>query len=118
MGMSGGCCLTKEINDKLKEREKVRRSEGTHTEAFNSLNEEVSWLRSEVKRGIWQLRVLEAKGTSEMWRVLKVLTESKPNNNTRIVTDNGNAYVVQRLKANAFKNMSMWVSSLKLAKED
>ena len=36
--------MTKEINDKLKEREEIRRSEGAHTEAHKSVNEEVSRL--------------------------------------------------------------------------
>ena len=51
----------------LKEREEVGRSEGTHTETNKSLNEEISWLTMLVKQGIWQRKVLEAKGTSEMW---------------------------------------------------
>ena len=52
VGMAGRCWTTKEINDKLKEREEVRRSEGTHTETYKSLNEEVSRLTTEVKQGI------------------------------------------------------------------
>ena len=58
--------------------------------------------------------VPEAKGTSEMRRVLKSLTD----NNTRFIIDNGRAYVSQHQKANAFMNMHKLVSSLKLTKED
>ena len=57
-GMVGRCWMTKEINDKLMEREDVRRSEGIHTDAYKSLNEEVSRLTTEVKRRIWQRKVL------------------------------------------------------------
>ena len=67
MGMGGQCWMMKEINDMLKERQKVRRCNGIHTDACKSLDEEVSRLTTEVKRGIWQRKVLEAKGTSEMW---------------------------------------------------
>ena len=59
-----------------------------------------------------------ANGTSEMWQVLKSLTDNKSNNNTRIITDNGRACVSQRQKANAFMNMCTSVSSLKLTKEE
>ena len=51
--------MTKEINDKLKEREEICRSEGIHTEACKNLNEEVCRLMPEVTRGIWQRRVLD-----------------------------------------------------------
>ena len=61
VGMAGQCWTTKQINNKLNEREEVGQSEGNHTEAYKSLNEEVSWLMTEVKRGIWQCKVLEAK---------------------------------------------------------
>ena len=54
---------------------------------------------------------------SEMWRVLKSLTDNN-SNNTCIITDNGRASVRQRQKANAFKNMYKSVSSLNLTKED
>ena len=52
VGMVGRCWMTKEINNKLKERQEVRRSGGIHTEAHRSLNEGVSHLTAEVKRGI------------------------------------------------------------------
>ena len=80
VGMAGQYWMAKEINDKLKEREEIRQSDIILTEAYKSLNEEVSRLTTEVKRGILQREVLEMKGTSEMWRVLKSLTEFKPNN--------------------------------------
>ena len=60
--------------------------------------------------------MLESKGMSEMWRVLKSLTNN--NNNTHNITDNGKDCVSQRQKANAFMNMYKSVSSLNLAKED
>ena len=47
MGMVGRCWMMKEINDKLKERE------DTHIEAYKSLNEEITRLTTEEKRGIW-----------------------------------------------------------------
>ena len=93
----------KEINDKLME-EEVCQSESTHTEAHKSLNEELSRLMTEVKGGIWQRKVIEAKGTSEMWRVLKSLTY---NNNNSIITANGRACVSQRQKVNAVMNKSV-----------
>ena len=62
-----------------------------HAFSYKNLNVEVYWLTTEMKRGIWQCEVLEAKGTSEMWQVQKSLTDNKPNNNTRIITDNGRA---------------------------
>ena len=34
VGMAGRCWITKEMNNKLKEREEVRRSEGIHTDAY------------------------------------------------------------------------------------
>ena len=88
VGMVGRCWMTNEIMDKLKEKEEVHQIEGIHTEEYKSLNEEVSPLTTEVKRGIWQHKVLEANETSEMWWVLKSLTYNKPNNNTCIITDN------------------------------
>ena len=97
----------KEINDKLMKREAVRQSDGTHTKACKSLNEEVSRLTTEVKRGIWQRKV---------WRVLKSLTNNKPNN-SYIITDYGRACVSQCQKANDILNMHMSVSTLKLTKE-
>ena len=48
--MDGRCWMTKEINDKLKERQEVCRCEGTNTEAYLSLNEKVSRMTTEVKR--------------------------------------------------------------------
>ena len=60
VGMAGRSRMTKDISDKLKKREKARRSEGTHTEAHKSLNEEVSRLTTEVERGILQRKVLDA----------------------------------------------------------
>ena len=92
--------MTKEINDKLKEREEVGRSVGTNIEANKSLNEEVSRLTTEVKRGIWQHKVLEANGMSEMWRVLKSLTDNKPNNNTA-----SSLTMVESVRANVKKHM-------------
>ena len=118
VGMAGRCWMTKQISNKLKEREEVSRSEGIHTKAYKSLNEEVSRLTIEVKRGICQLKVLEMKGMIEMWRVLKRLTDNKPKNNICIITDNAKAYVCQSQKANVFMNMNKSVSSLKLTKED
>ena len=44
VGMAGRCSITKEINDKLKKRKEDRQSEGIHTDAYKSLNEEVSRL--------------------------------------------------------------------------
>ena len=44
LGLAGRCWMTEEINNKLKEREEVRRSEGTKIEAYKSLNEEESRL--------------------------------------------------------------------------
>ena len=38
VGMAGRCLMTIDINDKLKEREEVRRSEGIHTQAYNNNN--------------------------------------------------------------------------------
>ena len=64
--LAGRCWMTKEINDKLKEREEVHRSEGTHTEACKNLNEEVSRLTTVVKRRISQRNELEAKRTIEI----------------------------------------------------
>ena len=61
VGMARRCWMTKEINNKLKEREEVRRSEVIHTEAHRSLNEELSRLMTDVKRGIGQRKVLEAR---------------------------------------------------------
>ena len=111
VGMAGRCWMTKEINDKLKERQEVCRSGGIHTESHKSLNIKVSHLTAEVKPGLWQHKVLEAKGTSEMWQVMKSHTDNKPNNNnTHIITDNGRAYVSQRQKANALMNMYQSVS--------
>ena len=52
VGMAGLCWMTKVINDKTKERDEVCRSEDIHTETCKSLNEEVSRLTCEVKRGI------------------------------------------------------------------
>ena len=95
VGMAGRCWMTKEINNKPKKLEEVRRSVGIHNQAYKSLNEDVSRLTMEVKRGIWQRKLLEAKGMSEMWQVLKSLTDNKPNNNTHIITDNGRACVSQ-----------------------
>ena len=54
----------------------------------------------------------------EMRQVLKSLIEINPNNDNRIITDNGGACVSQRMKVNAFMNMYMPVSSLKHTKED
>ena len=82
VGMVGRGWMTKKINDKLKDREEVRQNEGIHTKAHKSLNEEVSRMTAKMKRGIWQRKVLEARGTTEMWQVLKSLTDNKPNNNT------------------------------------
>ena len=110
--------MTKEINDKLKEREEVRRNEDINTEAYKSLNEEASRLSTEVKRGIWQRKLLESNGMSEMWQVLKCLIDNKPNNKTNIIIVNDRACVSQRQKANAFMNMYKSMSSLNLAKED
>ena len=62
--------------------------------------------------------MLEAKETSEMWQVLKSLTDNKPNNNTHTITDNGRACMSQSKKANAFMNMYKSVSSLNFTKED
>ena len=42
VGMVGRCTMTKEINDNLKEREVVRQSDGTNTEAHPSPSEEIS----------------------------------------------------------------------------
>ena len=89
----------------------MRQSEGTHTEAYKSLNEEVSQLTTQMKLEISQRKVLEAKGTSEMLRVLKSLNNNKSINNTCIITDNDRACVSQRQKANAFMNMYRSVSS-------
>ena len=55
------------INNKLKEREEVCQNERTHTEAYKSLNEEVSQQLTEGKRRMWQSKVLEPKGTNEVW---------------------------------------------------
>ena len=118
VGMAGWCWITKEINERLKERQKFRRGEGIHTEAYNIMNEELSRLTTEVKGGIWQRRVLEAKGTSEMWLVLKSLTNNKPNNITSIIIDNGRGCVSQPQNANAVMNMYKSVNSLNLTKED
>ena len=85
-------------------------------EAAQSPNEEVFWPTTEVKRRVWQRKVLEVNGTSEMWRVVKVLTD-KPVNVTHIITDNGRECVSQHYEANAFMNMYKSVSSLKLAME-
>ena len=74
-----------EIFDKLMEREDIRRSEGIHTEAHKSMNEVVSRVTTEVKRGIWQCKVLEAKGTNEMWRMLKTSTAATPMSSLRMV---------------------------------
>ena len=97
VGMAGQCWLAKEINDKLKEQENVRRSEVNHTEANKSLNEEVSRLTTDVKRGIRQRKVLKAKGMSEMWRVLKSLTDNKSNN---IISDNKPNNIISDNKPN------------------
>ena len=70
-------------------REEIRQSKGIHTEGYKSLNEEVSWLTVDVKQGIWQCKVFESNGTSQMWFVLKSLTDNKPNGSTRIITDDG-----------------------------
>ena len=78
VGMAGRCWMMKQINDKLKEREDVRRSEGIHTEVYKSLHEEVSRLTTKEKRAIWQRKVLVAKGTNEMWRVLKSSSTTIP----------------------------------------
>ena len=51
VGMAGRYWMTKEINDRMKEQEEVRRIESTNTEAYMSLK--VSRLTMEVKRGIW-----------------------------------------------------------------
>ena len=40
-GNGGWCWMMKEINGKLKEREEVHQSEGTHTKPYKSLNGEV-----------------------------------------------------------------------------
>ena len=61
VGMAERCWMTKEINDKLKYGEEVRRSGSIHIEAYNSLNEEVSRLTTVLKRGIWQRNVQEGK---------------------------------------------------------
>ena len=53
------------------------------------VSEEVSRLTMQGKRGIWQRKVLEVIGMSEMWWVLKSLTD----NNSRIITDNGRVCV-------------------------
>ena len=42
--------MTKEVNDKFKEQEEGCQSEDNHIEAHRSLNEEASWLTTEVKR--------------------------------------------------------------------
>ena len=114
--MAGRWWLSREIKDKLLEREEVRQSEGIYAEAYKSLNEEVSWLTPEVRRLIWQLKVLVAERTSEMWRLPKSLTNNKPSN-TCVVTDSSRACVGQRQKAIAFMNMYKSVSSLKLTKD-
>ena len=57
--------------------------------------------------------MLEAKLTSEMWRLLKILTDNKFSNNTHIITDNGRACVSQRQKVNAMVNIYRSVSSLR-----
>ena len=118
VGMAGRCWMTKDINDKLLDLEDVRRSGVTYTEAYMRLNEKVSRQTTDLKRRIWLRKVLEAKGTRcEMWRVLKSLTDDKPNNYISIITDNGRACVSQPQKANAFMNIHYSVSSLKLTKE-
>ena len=90
VGKAGRCWTTKEINVRLKKREGVRRREGTHIEAHESLNVEVFRLTIEVKRGIWQREVPEAKRMSDMRRVLKIITDNKPYN-IRIITDTSRA---------------------------
>ena len=100
VGMAGRCWMTKDINDKLKVREQVRRSEGIHTEAYKRLNKEVSRLSTEVKRRIWQRKVLEAKGKSEMWQVLKNLTDIKPT-----TTPTSSVTMVEPVRANVKRPM-------------
>ena len=51
----------------------VRLKNNIHTEADMILNGEVSRLMTEAKQGIFQHKVLEAKGTCEMGLVLKNL---------------------------------------------
>ena len=75
-------------------------------------------MTTEVKRGIWQRMVLEAKGTSELRLVPKSLTDNKLDNNTCIITGNDRAGVSQHQKANAFMNMYKSVSSLIFTQED
>ena len=49
VGMAGRCCVTKQINDKLKGREEACRSEGIYNKAHKSLNEDFSQLTTEEK---------------------------------------------------------------------
>ena len=55
------CRVKKEISDKMNEVEDVRENEGNNIEACRSHHEETSRLITEVNRGIWQRKVLEAK---------------------------------------------------------
>ena len=66
VAMSGRCWMTKWTNGMLEEREAVCRSESSHTKVYDCQNEEVSWPTMEVKQGIWQRNVLEARRMSEM----------------------------------------------------
>ena len=78
----------------------------------------MSLLLPEIKQEIFHRKDPEAKGTSEMWRVLQKHTDNKPNDNTRITSDNGIACVSQCQKAYAFVNMFTSMTSLRPAKED
>ena len=74
VGMAERWLITKEINDKLEDREEVHRNDDIHNEANKSVNEEESRLMTELTREIlWQRNVCD-----EMWRVLKSLTDNKP----------------------------------------
>ena len=58
--------MTKEINENFNHRVEACRNEGTYAKEYKSLNKEVSLLVTEVKREIWQRKVLVAKGRSDM----------------------------------------------------
>ena len=70
------------------------------------------------KRDIWKSKVIEAKGTSNMWSMLKNLTNPKNNDPSRVIIKGDRTLVSNKQKADGFVRAYHTASTLKIEKHN
>ncbi|XP_077445624.1 uncharacterized protein LOC144066154 [Stigmatopora argus] len=117
-GQGGGPWMGAEVDGAIRRRDALKRDRHFHSDEYHLAENDVAVKICERKLGIWKRKVLEAKGTADMWSLLPKLEEGQGESKYKILMVDGQPRISALSKANAFKPAYQAASKLDIRKED